>query len=100
MTNKNYCPRFFFKYLGVLLAEDLVWTPHVHAVCSKAHQVLCLLYRRFYNYSNADTLVQLYVSMVRPHLEYACPMWAPHTAKDIQELERVQKFAGRMDTHN
>ena len=89
-----------FKYLGVLLAEDLAWTPHVHAVCSKARQVLGLLYRRFYNYSNVDTLVQLYVSMVRPHLEYACPVWAPHTAKDIQELERVQRFAGRMATHN
>ena len=89
-----------FKYLGVLLAEDLAWTPHIHAVCSKARQVLGLLYRRFYNFSNADTLLQLYVSMVRPHLEYACPVWAPHTAKDILELERVQRFAGRMATHN
>ena len=89
-----------FKYLGVLLAEDLTWTPHIHAVCSKARQVLGLLYCRFYNFSNTDTILQLYVSMVRPHLEYACPTWAPHTAKDILELERVQKFAGRMATRN
>ena len=86
--------------MGVLLAEDLAWTPHIHAVCSKACQILGLLYRRFYNFSNADTLLQLYVSIVRPHLEYVCPVWVPHTAKDILELERVQRFAGRMATHN
>ena len=89
-----------FKYLGVLLAEDLAWTPHIHAICSKARQILGLLYSRFYNYSNVNTLVQLYVSLVRPHLEYACPVWAPHTAMDIHELERVQMFAGRMATRN
>ena len=38
-----------FKYLGVLLAEDLAWSPHIHAVCLKARQVLGLLYCRFYN---------------------------------------------------
>ena len=86
-----------FKYLGVLLAEDLAWTPQIQAICSKARQVLVLLYRRFYNYSSTDTLEKLYVSLVHPHLEYTCPVWVPHTAK---ELESVQKFAVKMATHN
>ena len=51
-----------FKYLGVLLAEDLAWNPHIQSICSKARQVLGLLYRRFYNYSNTDTLEKLCVS--------------------------------------
>ena len=89
-----------FKYLGVLLAEDLAWNPHIQSICSKARQVLGLLYRRFYNYSNTDTLEKLYVSLVRPHLEYACPVWVPHTAKDIHTLESVQKLALKMATHN
>ena len=33
------------------------------------------------------------------HLEYASSVWAPHTVKDIQALEGVQKFAYRMATH-
>ena len=78
-----------FKHLGVLLAEDLAWTPHIQAICSKARQVLGLLYRRFYNYSNTDTLEKLYMSLIRPHLEYACPVWAPHTAKDIHTLRSI-----------
>ena len=40
------------------------------------------------------------MSLVRPHLEYACPVWAPHTAKNIHTLESVQKFAFKMATHN
>ena len=89
-----------FKYLGILLSEDLSWSPHINAICSKARQVLGLLYRRFYNFSNTDTLIQLYTSLVRPHLEYACPVWAPHLTKDIQALESVQAFACKMATHN
>ena len=89
-----------FKYLGVLLSSDMSWSPHISAICSKARKVIGLLYRRFYSMSNMDTLIQLYVSLVRPHLEYACSVWAPASHKDIDSLEGLQKFAFRMATHN
>ena len=50
--------------------------------------------------ANSDTLVYLYTTLVRPHLEYACPVWAPYTHKDIELLESVQKFACKMATHS
>ena len=40
-----------------------------------------------------DTLLHLYESMVRPHLEYASQVWDPYLQKDIKLLEGVQKFA-------
>ena len=86
------------EYLGVLLSSDLSWTPHITSVCSKAKQILGLLYRRFYNHAEGATLMQLYLSLIRPHLEYACPVWDPHTMKDKVLLEDVQKFALRMAT--
>ena len=42
------------------------------------------------------TIVTLYTSLVRPYLEYACPVWSPHLAKDINALEKVQRFACRV----
>ena len=89
-----------FKYLGVTLSSDLSWSHHINRICTKARQVLGVLYRRFYSNCDTATLVQLYVSLVRPYLEYACPVWSPYTSKAISKLEKVQKFALRMASHN
>ena len=63
-----------FKYLVVLLSSDQSFTQHIEPTCSKARRILGLLYRRFYNNANNDTLLQLYLSLVRPHLEYTSPV--------------------------
>ena len=36
-----------------------------------------------------DTLKQLYVAFICPHLEYETAVWDPHLSKDIQELYNV-----------
>ena len=68
------------------------WSPHIESICSKARQILGLLYRRFYDSTDPSMIKQLYLSMVRPHLEYACQVWDPHLMKDKHKLESVQKF--------
>ena len=40
----------------------------------------------------------MYVSLVRPYLEYAVKAWNPHTQADIGKVERVQKRATRTPT--
>ena len=87
-----------FKYLGVLLSHNLSWDGQVQSVCSKARKILGLLYRRFYNNAPGDSLLQLYLSLVRPHLDYASAVWSPHLMKHKIALENVQKFACRMAT--
>ena len=67
-------------------------------MCMKARKILGLLYRRFYSNSDGSTLLQLYLSLVRPHLEYASPVWNPHMHKDIKLLENVKNFATQMIT--
>ena len=81
------------KYLGVILSSDLSWTPHIESVCTKARKLLGLLYRRFYNSARSDTLFELYTTQIRPHLEYAAPVWDPCTARSIKKLENTQKRA-------
>ena len=44
-------------------------------------------------------MLQLYISLVRPHVEYAATVWSPHLQKDVYALECVQKFALRMVYH-
>ncbi len=57
-----------------------------------------LLYRRFYHYSSQDTLKQLYTSYIRPHLEYAVPVWDPHLQSHVTALESLQKIALKVCT--
>ena len=82
-----------FKYLGVTLSSDLSWSPHIQGVCSKARKVIGLLYRRYSQHSNSQVLVNLYMSLVRPHTEYAAPVWDPYHVCDITRIEEVQTFA-------
>ena len=79
-----------FKYLGILITSDLSWSQHIQDMCSKARN---LIYRRYYQYADSNTLLRLYTSLVRPHVEYAAPVWDPFAIQDIQSLESVQKFA-------
>ena len=60
-----------YKYLGLLMTKDLTWSAHITSICSKAKKILGLTYRRFFTSSNQETIKQLYISLVRPHLEYA-----------------------------
>ena len=45
---------------------------------------------------SSTIILKLYTALVRPHLEYAAQVWNPYQEKDIQCLEKEQKFALRM----
>ena len=85
-----------YKYLGLLVSHELSWSDHIRTICSKAKRMLGMLYRRFYQYADSNTLLQMYISLVRPHLEYGSPVWNLYKAGDIKLIEGVQKFALRM----
>ena len=82
------------KYLGVTLNNKLTWSNHISNITNKANSVYGFLRR---NFSNCTTKIkgELYKSMVRPILEYACNVWCPHYNKDIQLIEAVQRRAVR-----
>ena len=87
-----------FKYLGLLFISDLSWSRHIEGVCTKAKKILGLLYHWFYQHADQQTLRQLYISIVQPHMEYTAPVWDPHLRKNQNLLESRQKFAGKTMT--
>ena len=82
-----------YKYLGILISLGLSRSPHVANVCSKTRKITGLLYGKFSQHAGYATLLWLYISLMRPHLEYAAAVWDPRLQRDIQHLESVQKFS-------
>ena len=78
-----------YKYLGLLLSHDLNWSAHIQSTCSKAKKILGLLYQQFSNNTNSEVMAKVYLSLVRPHLEYGAQVWNPYLAKDRNALENV-----------
>ena len=50
-------------------------------------------------YRNKEVFTGLYLTYVRPHLEYAIQAWSPWTAGDKEVLEAVQRRAVRAVTN-
>jgi hypothetical protein len=40
----------------------------------------------------SGTLLQLFMSFIRPHLEYCSVVWDPYLVKDVELLEKTQRF--------
>ena len=83
-----------YKYLGITLTSNLSWSPHNSVHCNKTRKLTGLLYRRFYQHASSSTLLKLqYCSFIRPHLEYTSIVWNASLKGEIEQLEKVQKFA-------
>jgi len=81
-----------YKYLGVILDTDLVFRMQVdYAVC-KAKRTLNKISTLIKGREGFSVKIgiDLYKSLVRPHLEYAIPAWASISEKDLAKLEKVQ----------
>ena len=82
------------KYLGVLISNDLSWTPHISNVTTRASQKLGFLKRNLKG-SPADLKRLAYISIVRSSLEYASTVWDPGQVTQKTLLEGVQRRAAR-----
>ena len=85
------------KDLGVTISSSLKFAQQCKDAVGKANRMLGFINRNF-SFKNKDIIVPLYISLVRPHLEYAVQFWSPHHAKDIAKLETVQRRATKMIT--
>ena len=65
------------KYLGVLISDDLSWSPHISSITGKAASTLGFL-RRNLRKCPAQLKERAYIAFVRSTLDYASPSPTPH----------------------
>ena len=83
------------KDLGVIFDPKLTFSQHVNEKVKKANGIVGLINKNFH-YMSKDMFLILYKALVRPHLEYASPIWSPRFKKDRLAVENVQRRATRI----
>ena len=79
--------------LGVWISTDLTWKKQVEAQSGKANKILGYVKRTSNSIKSIDTKRTIYLTIVRAHLAYSSPVWAPQTADNIKNIERIQRRA-------
>ena len=73
-----------------MFSQNLKWSTHVDNICHSA-SVTSYQLRKVIRSKNIWTWVKLYVTYIRPKLEYCTPVWCPYLLKDIEKVENVQR---------
>ena len=108
LNNENRRPRILFnnieidyvehhKHLGLTFSDNGKWHQHIDNIVSSASKVLGLL--RLLKFKlNRKTLNQIYISYMRPILEYASVVWDGCTNYEKDKLDKLQYEAARLVT--
>ena len=86
------------KCLWLKICHDLKWNHHVQNVTTKANMTLGYI-RRNIRTKHKGIHQTAYQTLVRPQLEYASPVWSPHTDNNVSKIEAVQRRAARTLGH-
>ena len=85
------------KHLGVILNEKTNWNEHIREIKSKAYKRINLM-RKLKFKLNRKVLTTIYLTFIRPTLEYADIVWQNIPLYLQDELEQIQLEAARIIT--
>ena len=87
------------KYLGIYIDSKLAYNTHVDAIVKKANSTCAFLAR---NIPRCCRKVKqmAYSTYIRQTVEYASPVWDPHTKRNTNKIEMVQRRCARYVTGN
>lgn len=82
------------KDLGILVDNQLKFHSQVQQAVSDARKMFFILKSVFKTWTIENTR-KLYVTFIRPKLEYCVHAWSPHYIGDVNKMERVQRAVTR-----
>ena len=83
------------KDLGVFFDDSLKFDKHINQTINKANCILGITKKTF-DYMDKSMFCLLFKGLIRPHLEYAAPVWSPQQIKYKELLENVQRRATKL----
>ena len=83
------------KHLGLTFTNDLSWHEHLNSIKTKAWHGINVMQKLKFQLSRKSLQI-IYVSFIRPLLEYADVVWDNCTQYEANELEKIQHEAARI----
>lgn len=87
----------FHKHLGLTLASNLTWGLHIDNISKKARRLVNLMSSLKHSLDR-KSLETMYISFVRPTLEYANQVWINCTNEQSNTLDSIQLDSARIVT--
>jgi hypothetical protein len=84
--------------LGITITSDAKWSTHASNCASKANKMLGWMKSSFMC-RDEYLWKRLYMTYIRPHLEFAASAWNVYQKQDIDCIERIQRRATKV-SHN
>lgn len=82
--------------LGIKVTANLSWSPHIRNIVDDANRMAAWILSVF-STRDSEVMITLYKSLIRPRVEYSCPLWDPKKIGDIALIEQVQRqFTSRI----
>ena len=81
-----------YKFLGVIIDDQLKWTHHINSVCKKVNQSIGILVK-LKNIFKKTTLINVYKTFTQPHLMYCNIVWGNTAQTHLKPLFIAQKKA-------
>ena len=78
--------------LGIIFNQSLKFEEHITNKINIAKRNLFLI-RKTFRYLEPDVFLNLYKSLVRPHLEFGSPIWNVFNRTIERKIENIQKIA-------
>ena len=85
------------KHLGLYLSNDCSWHKHIDYITEKAWYRINIL-RKLKFHSDRKSLETIYITFIRPLLEYGDIIWDNCTHHEKIELDTIQNEAARIAT--
>ena len=85
VTNSSY-----ERDLGVLIDACLNYNGQCAKAVLSANTIMGIIHRT-YSCRSKYNILNLYRSLVRPHLENCCQAWRPYLQKNVENVEKVQR---------
>jgi hypothetical protein len=78
------------KDLGIIFSTKFKFDEHISHISKKANKQLGIIAKVF-SKRHPETIISLYKTFVRPHLEHNSIIWSPYTSKNEKIIEKIQK---------